>query len=252
LNQSPILRALSSIRKSGARALLMGGQACIFYGAAEFSRDLDLLILLDPENLARIRNALTDLHAELVAVPPFDANHLKRGHAVHFRCRREDVAGLRIDLMSSPRGLAGFEELWERRTTIEIDGEPIDLLALEDLVRAKKTQRDKDWPMIRRLVEQSYFTKAGTQNREEIEFWLRELRSPELLLDVVRAHPSITQTIAHFRPAVQAALTGRISAVSRALDEEEADERCRDRSYWEPLKRELEEFRRKNRGKESA
>jgi hypothetical protein len=30
------------------RALLMGGQACVFYGAAEFSRDTDLLILADP------------------------------------------------------------------------------------------------------------------------------------------------------------------------------------------------------------
>ncbi len=29
------------------RALLMGGQACVFYGGAEFSRDTDLLILPD-------------------------------------------------------------------------------------------------------------------------------------------------------------------------------------------------------------
>lgn len=36
------------------RALLMGGQACVFYGAAEFSRDTDLLILADPENLQRL------------------------------------------------------------------------------------------------------------------------------------------------------------------------------------------------------
>ena len=48
-----------------------------------------------------------------------------------------------------------------RGTTLDVDGEPIDLLALEDLVRAKKTQRDKDWPMIRRLVEQSYFGRAA-------------------------------------------------------------------------------------------
>ena len=38
LTRSPILKALSSIRRSGARTLLMGGQACVFYGAAEFSR----------------------------------------------------------------------------------------------------------------------------------------------------------------------------------------------------------------------
>ena len=29
----------------------MGGQACVFYGAAEFSRDLDLFVLADATNL---------------------------------------------------------------------------------------------------------------------------------------------------------------------------------------------------------
>jgi hypothetical protein len=102
----------------------MGGQACVFYGAAEFSRDLDLLILIDPDNIARLRIALDDLDAVPIAVPSLDPNLLNRGHAVHFRCRRSDVEGLRIDLMSSLRGVAEFEELWERRTTIEVDGAP--------------------------------------------------------------------------------------------------------------------------------
>ena len=31
--------------------LLMGGQACVLYGAAEFSRDTDLAILASSENL---------------------------------------------------------------------------------------------------------------------------------------------------------------------------------------------------------
>jgi hypothetical protein len=35
------------------RALLMGGQACVFYGGTEFSRDTDLLILADAANLVR-------------------------------------------------------------------------------------------------------------------------------------------------------------------------------------------------------
>jgi len=49
------------------RALLMGGQACVFYGAAEFSRDTDLLILADAANLARLEAALHDLQAEQIA-----------------------------------------------------------------------------------------------------------------------------------------------------------------------------------------
>ena len=39
----------------------MGGQACVFYGAAEFSRDTDLVIVSDPENLGRLRAALGEL-----------------------------------------------------------------------------------------------------------------------------------------------------------------------------------------------
>ena len=39
------------------RALLMGGQACVFYGAAEFSRDADLPNLADAGNLERLEAA---------------------------------------------------------------------------------------------------------------------------------------------------------------------------------------------------
>jgi hypothetical protein len=39
---NPIRKVISSMRAHRVRALLMGGQACVFYGAAEFSRDTDL------------------------------------------------------------------------------------------------------------------------------------------------------------------------------------------------------------------
>jgi hypothetical protein len=58
--------------------------------------------------------------------------------------------------MSRMRGVDSFERLWSRRTTIEVpSGTTFDLLSLPDLVQAKKTQRDKDWPMIRRLARGS-------------------------------------------------------------------------------------------------
>ncbi len=52
---NPILKVLSSMRAQNVRALLMGGQACVFYGAAEFSRDTDLAIVADARNLTRLR-----------------------------------------------------------------------------------------------------------------------------------------------------------------------------------------------------
>ena len=117
------------------------------------------------------------------------------------------------------------------------------MLAMEDLVRAKKTQRDKDWPMIRRLLEQSYFGCRGPATKELVRFWLRELRTPELLLEVASAHPEAARTEAVSRPAVQAARLSRLEEVNQALEAEEREERRTDREYWAPLKRELEQFR---------
>jgi hypothetical protein len=245
LSPNPILRALSSIRKSGAKTLLMGGQACVFYGAAEFSRDLDLLLLADEPNLDRLRAALSSLLAEPIAIPALAAESLRRGLAVHFRCRREDVAGLRIDVMAVLRGVASFDELWARRTTIEVDGEEIDLLSLEDLVQSKKTQRDKDWPMIRRLVEQSFFTNDAEPRR--VEFWLRELRTPDLLMRVAKEHPAAAGIVARERPAVSGAQIASVEQLELALAQEEIEERRNDRAYWDPLKQELEQLRRSRR-----
>jgi hypothetical protein len=218
----------------------MGGQACVFYGAAQFSRDLDLLILTEPENLELLRAALGELDAQPIAVPSFEVEYLHRGHAIHFRCRREDVQGLRIDLMSKLRGVDDFEQLWARRTAIETEGQVVDMMGLEDLVLAKKTQRNKDWPMIQRLVEESYFQGVGQPS-----FWLQELRTPELLIEVALAHPETAHRSP--RPAVNAALAGDRDAVEAILIEEERDERQRDRIWWQPLRAELERLRHEKR-----
>lgn len=64
----------------------MGGQACVFYGAAEFSRDCDIVIVADEANLSRLMSALEELMAKCIAVPPAKWEFLDRGHAIHFRC----------------------------------------------------------------------------------------------------------------------------------------------------------------------
>ena len=64
----------------------MGGQACILYGGAEFSRDLDLTVAVDTDILKAVKKALAGLEAEVVFVPDLDDEVLKRGHACHFRC----------------------------------------------------------------------------------------------------------------------------------------------------------------------
>jgi len=170
---NPIIKVLSTLSFHEVRHLLMGGQACVFYGAAEFSRDCDIVIVADHENLLRLKRALEELQAACIAVPPFEPAYLERGHAVHFRCHNKDALGMRLDVMTRMRGCDEFAVLWDRRLTLQdSDGTTYELLGIEDLVKAKKTQRDKDWPMVRRLVDAHYDEFRDSPNEDQIRFWL--------------------------------------------------------------------------------
>ena len=231
----------------------MGGQACILYGAAEFSRDTDFTVFASPENLDRLAHALADLRAEVVAVPPFELRYLERGHAVHFRCRRPDVDRMRLDIMTKMRGVDPFPDLWTRRTSLSLpESLELDVLSLPDLVASKKTQRDKDWPMIRRLVEADYDRFFESPSDERIRFWLGELRTPELLVECASRFRDTAQAATAERPAVAAALEGDEREVDRRLTEEQALEMERDRAYWEPLRKDLERLRRERRRRETT
>ena len=92
----------------------------MFYGAAEFSRDTDFAILAGASNLARLRQTLAELQADVIAVPPFEMRFLRRGHAIHFRCQHPEAPRVRLDVMSKMRGVDSFEKLWRRRVSIEL------------------------------------------------------------------------------------------------------------------------------------
>jgi len=223
----------------------MGGQACVLYGAAEFSRDTDFAILASTANLSRLRVALADLKAEVIAVPPFELKYLRKGHAIHFRCHASEADGMRVDVMTKMRGVDSFAKLWHRRVTLQAeDGTSYELMSLPDLVKAKKTQRDKDWPMIRRLVEADYFRHREEPKRSRLGFWFLELRTAELLIELAAEHPKVSRKLIKQRPLLKIAGSATEIDLTEALSEEERLEREADRQYWIPLKAELEQLRR--------
>jgi len=226
----------------------MGGQACVFYGAAQFSKDVDLALLASEENFSRLLAALGELNAKRIAVPRFDPALLARGHAVHFRCQGGEADGLRVDLMTRFRDLPGFAVLWGRRTTIsDEDGSVFELLSVEDLVQAKKTQREKDWPVIDALVEGHYRALAGEPTPKRVAFWLAESRTPERLIFLAQRFPEEARSKANRRPLLRLACSGESEALREALDAEVRAEQAKDRAYWAPLKAEIEFFRREER-----
>src|SRR5713226_9379989 len=209
----------------------MGGQACILYGAAEFSRDVDVAVAADDGNLHRLRRALAELQAAPIFVRPLGPEVLLRGHACHFRVQTPELRGIRIDVMSVMHGCDSFEELWNRRRRLRIPNiGMVNLLGLSDLVRAKKTQRDKDWPMVRRLVEADFDKHVKSPAKQQILFWLREARNPQLLAELCRRFSRWARQIARVRPAVRYALRGDLNQTEKALRQEEDILRAADRA----------------------
>ncbi|MBF8276715.1 MAG: hypothetical protein HW390_1788 [Candidatus Brocadiaceae bacterium] len=106
--QNPIHKALLTFQNCDVRYLLMGGQACILYGGAEFSRDIDFSIGIDTKNILAVKKALKCLKAETIFVPPLGKQVLRRGHACHFRFWRLWPSCIQTNRMKSFNCLANF------------------------------------------------------------------------------------------------------------------------------------------------
>lgn len=240
---TPITKALSSIKRNGVRSLMMGGQACVLYGAAEFSRDLDLVIQVDEENLANLKKALAELKAAVIAVPPFERHYLESGHAVHFRSQIPEMHRLRIDIMTRMRGVDSFEKLWKRRTVVTVGQLEIDLLAISDLIAAKRTQREKDWPMTNRLIEAHYLANADSPTNESIRFWLTESFDLPFLEQLVTRFPEQSIELKEERSVLRALIEEQLEKARSLLQKERRTIEIEDETYWAPLIKELHQLR---------
>lgn len=244
MTPNPILKVLSTFSKFKVKSLLIGGQAAIIYGAAEFSRDSDFVILCSPENIENLKKALKALKAENIYVPPLEIGYLQRGHACHFRCKARDTYGLRVDIISKLRGCDPFDKLWRRKDMVSLKkGEIIYVLGLKDLAQSKKTQRDKDWLMLKRLVENDIILRKDNPSAGQIKWWLSESRNAETLLNLVQKYPEIAKECVTIRPLLREAIAKNMAQLNLKLNDEEAAQRQKDIEYWAPLRKELEALR---------
>ena len=97
------------------------------------------------------------------------------------------------------------------------------------------------------LVAIHYRENAAAPRPTWIEFWLHEARSPELLAELAQRFPAKARALSSRRPLLRLALAGASEGLREALDAEVRAEQAKDRTYWAPLKAELEAFRRAER-----
>lgn len=130
-----VARICRALNHAGARYLLIGGFAVIAYGAGRFTKDIDLLIDDAPDNVARVRQALSVL-ADNAAAEVADLD--VRTHTV-VRVVDEVI----IDLMGRACGIAYSEAIADAEAR-EIDGVSIPIASPATLIRTKNTYRPQD------------------------------------------------------------------------------------------------------------
>jgi len=128
---------LSIFNEQGVEYLVVGAYALAAHGLPRATGDIDLWIRRSDENARQVWQSLARFGAPLT--------DLSRGDLVTpdivFQI---GVAPRRIDILTSIAALE-FDEAWEHRKVVEVEGLQIPVLSREDLLKNKKAlRREKD------------------------------------------------------------------------------------------------------------
>jgi hypothetical protein len=110
-------------------AVLIGNAAAALRGAPVTTVDFDFLFRRTARNLAKLK-ALAKALGATVLRPYYPASDL-------FRVVR-DEDGLQLDFMGTIHGIRSFEGVRDRASVIDIDGVPLLVASLPDIIRSKR------------------------------------------------------------------------------------------------------------------
>lgn len=139
---STLLRRLAD---AGLDFVIVGGFAAVTHGSSYITRDVDICALLTPDDVGKLRQALSDWNPKHRMTPQrlsFLA-HPPAGAPVKNLYLQTDKGV--VDVLSSVLGVGDFERLKRGSVEIEVDGCRYRVMSLTDLIVAKEAMgREKD------------------------------------------------------------------------------------------------------------
>jgi hypothetical protein len=131
-----LVNVFSSFQRHEVKYLVIGGIASILHGVPRATFDLDILIEATPANAKRLLEALQE--AGLGTASLTNVDKLLENEITIFNDR------VRIDVQTSTPGL-DFKKAWEKRQTLEYQGQPFHVVSKDDLISSKEAAgRDID------------------------------------------------------------------------------------------------------------
>ena len=128
---------LKCLNKAGVDYMLVGGWAVNMYGYIRATVDLDVWILADADNAKKVYSAVAEFGAPVSEIKPED-------FAEYGMIFQIGVAPCRVDIISKISGVS-YADAVTRAVPKTIDGIPVRIISLEDLIANKKASgRAKD------------------------------------------------------------------------------------------------------------
>jgi hypothetical protein len=128
--------------------LLVGGYALAFHGSPRFTEDIDLMVLVSPENADRLFQVLSEFGFGGAGISRDD--FLEADQVIQL-----GRAPNRIDILTGISGV-NWQEAWASRIPVNLDGLQIDVIGKAELMRNKQaTGRPQDLADLARLRRKS-------------------------------------------------------------------------------------------------
>jgi hypothetical protein len=145
------------LRGAGVRCAITSGMACVHYGLQQTTKDTDWVV--DPAHLDRLRQVLTSLQAAFppwivryrtVFGAPLEPEWMANGWTSHIEIR-EDALGFdhHLDFFARPPRVVHWDA--------DEDG----FVSRDVVARMKRTDRDRDWPIVDGLGWQIADSEGG-------------------------------------------------------------------------------------------
>ena len=116
---------IQSLNDNGVRYLVVGGYAVAFHGHPRYTKDLDIWLRLEAGNAAQVIAALRQFGFGSLDLTPADFLAVDQIIQLGYPPNR-------IDLLTTLPGVQ-FDDCYDNRVTVEIDGVPVNFIDLENL-----------------------------------------------------------------------------------------------------------------------
>jgi hypothetical protein len=166
LDRGPLnpVRIFEALQRHQVEYLTIGGVAVNAHGHVRNTRDVDILIEWNAENMQRLAAALTDLDADLLDVDPRDPDHLLNGGNFTLRTA---AGGLDLFDPDEIPGGRPYDEMRPRAVEAVVEGVSIRAVGFDDLIRLKREAgRDRDLEDVATLLVAKRAAEAGLKSRQ--------------------------------------------------------------------------------------